>query len=67
MSAARSVLRSAASRATAATRLASGPRSIPRPACSPFRISTQSPLSRMISSFANFNAFRLSPELRLDP
>ncbi|OMO76367.1 hypothetical protein CCACVL1_15719 [Corchorus capsularis] len=49
MSAARSVLRSAASRATAATRLASGPRSIPRPACSPFRISKQSPLSRMIS------------------
>ncbi|MBA0663444.1 hypothetical protein Goklo_003563, partial [Gossypium klotzschianum] len=41
MSAARSVLRSAATRATAAARLAGATKSMPRPACSPFRISKQ--------------------------
>ncbi|XP_022723634.1 protein NUCLEAR FUSION DEFECTIVE 6, chloroplastic/mitochondrial-like isoform X3 [Durio zibethinus] len=53
MSAARSVLRSAASRATAATRVASAPKPMLRPACSPFRISKQNPLSSRI--------FRRSP------
>ncbi|KAK6264689.1 hypothetical protein QUC31_012888 [Theobroma cacao] len=48
MSAARSVLRSAASRATAATRLAAGPKAVPRPARSPFRVSKQSPFSSRI-------------------
>ncbi|XP_022723633.1 protein NUCLEAR FUSION DEFECTIVE 6, chloroplastic/mitochondrial-like isoform X2 [Durio zibethinus] len=48
MSAARSVLRSAASRATAATRVASAPKPMLRPACSPFRISKQNPLSSRI-------------------
>ncbi|XP_022777339.1 protein NUCLEAR FUSION DEFECTIVE 6, chloroplastic/mitochondrial-like isoform X2 [Durio zibethinus] len=48
MSAARSVLRSAASRVTAATRLAAAPKPMPRPACSPIRISKQNPLSSRI-------------------
>ncbi|XWS12606.1 hypothetical protein CRYUN_Cryun37aG0104700 [Craigia yunnanensis] len=43
MSAARSVLRSAAF-----ARLAAAPKPIPRPACSPFRISKQNPLSSRI-------------------
>ncbi|XVF87441.1 hypothetical protein PTKIN_Ptkin18bG0120100 [Pterospermum kingtungense] len=48
MSAARSVLRSAASRATAAARLASTPKPMPRPARSPFGISRRNPLSARI-------------------
>ncbi|XP_039008931.1 protein NUCLEAR FUSION DEFECTIVE 6, mitochondrial-like isoform X2 [Hibiscus syriacus] len=48
MSAARSVIRSAAARASAATRLAGSTKSMPRPACSPFRISNQNPLHARI-------------------
>ncbi|XVF27594.1 hypothetical protein REPUB_Repub14bG0122000 [Reevesia pubescens] len=48
MSAARSGLRSAVSRATAATRLATAPKPILRPACSPFRIPKQNPLPSRI-------------------
>ncbi|PPS09718.1 hypothetical protein GOBAR_AA10933 [Gossypium barbadense] len=48
MSAARSVLRSAATRATAAARLAGATKSMPRPACSPFRISKQNPFPARI-------------------
>ncbi|TYI04628.1 hypothetical protein ES332_A10G032900v1 [Gossypium tomentosum] len=48
MSAARSVLRSAATRATAAARLAGETKSMPRPACSPFRISKQNPFPARI-------------------
>ncbi|XVE88091.1 hypothetical protein DITRI_Ditri19aG0040800 [Diplodiscus trichospermus] len=48
MSAVRSVLRSAASRATAVNRLAAAPKSIPRRACSPFRISKQISLSSRV-------------------
>ncbi|GLT82817.1 hypothetical protein SLE2022_011540 [Rubroshorea leprosula] len=49
MSAARSVLRSAASRATAAAaRLNAGPKTVPRPCRSTFGISKQSPLSNRI-------------------
>ncbi|KAL4368324.1 hypothetical protein GQ457_05G029140 [Hibiscus cannabinus] len=48
MSAARSVLRSAASRATAASRVATAPKPMPRPTCSPIRISNQNPLSSRV-------------------
>ncbi|XWS19632.1 hypothetical protein CRYUN_Cryun31cG0032400 [Craigia yunnanensis] len=48
MSAARSVIRSAVFRATAATRLTAAPKSRLRPACSPFGISKQNPLSSRI-------------------
>ncbi|XP_039068410.1 protein NUCLEAR FUSION DEFECTIVE 6, mitochondrial-like isoform X1 [Hibiscus syriacus] len=55
MSAARSVIRSAASRASAATRLAGSAKPMTRPACSPFRISKQNPFPARI--------FRLPIEL----
>ncbi|GMI93447.1 hypothetical protein like AT1G28395 [Hibiscus trionum] len=48
MYAARSVIRSAATRVTAATRLAGATKPMPRPACSPFRISKQNPLPARI-------------------
>ncbi|KAK8608040.1 hypothetical protein V6N13_023476 [Hibiscus sabdariffa] len=48
MSAARSILRSAATRATAASRLAGATKPMPRPACSPFRISKQNALPSRI-------------------
>ncbi|GLT29505.1 hypothetical protein SLA2020_043680 [Shorea laevis] len=48
MSAVRSVLRSAASRATAAARLNAGPKTVPRLSRYPFGISKQSPLSNRI-------------------
>ncbi|XWS15772.1 hypothetical protein CRYUN_Cryun34aG0030700 [Craigia yunnanensis] len=48
MSAVRSVLRSAASRANATTRLAAAPKPISRPACSPFGISKRNALPSRI-------------------
>ncbi|XWS15774.1 hypothetical protein CRYUN_Cryun34aG0030800 [Craigia yunnanensis] len=48
MSAARFVLRSTASRATAATRLAAAPKPMSRSTCSPFGISKRNPLSSRI-------------------
>ncbi|KAE8719924.1 Protein NUCLEAR FUSION DEFECTIVE 6 [Hibiscus syriacus] len=48
MSAARSVIRSAAARASAATRLAGATKPMQRPACSPFRISKQNPFPARI-------------------